>query len=371
MSINYLDFNTYLTQVKAILLDHYFYDGSGASPTAFGYYYATDTNPAGGLTGNKVRGFYFDLFGGGGNVSTYQQAPSISPNGNSGTWEERKADLADHIRTEGRLLDADLYTSTENCEEGLIGVIDIHHLGGIGSSPSPTVWGAQGAMFNIVYSRYQCLHDLSIAVNDDALTGFTQDFYYAAWVNAVFHITAGHLCLNNGARSDGTWLPIVPLATPGFGTCGLFVTLTMIKSFIAKMDATPLIRSYMRAGTRMRPLPASWEGDYMDSGFMLATYLAHAQGDASVFTSSSVWVDPATGDIGIVLTSAITGNVAYNIYMDAEAYDLDPTRVHVLYRRVGAVRTELVRFTDVLDYDHTIVFDLVAASCELLEVVQL
>ena len=380
MALTYLDFCNYLNTVKLITKDHFIYNGSGVSPTAFGYIYATDTNTAGGLTGNKPRGFYFDLFGGGGNVSTFQQTPSLTPNGNNGEWEARKRELAEYWRTYARLIDADFYTSTENCEEGLIGVIDIHHLGGIGSSPTPDVWGAQGWSFNIVYSLYQCFNDLSVSVNDGALISTAQDFYYAAWVNAVFHITSGHLCINNGARADGSFLPICPVFPVTFGSSGLYITMVLMRSCIDKMDATPMIRNYMRGGFRMRPLPASWEGDYMDSGKMLATYLATAVStdDISIYVSSSVWVlagvdddYPTIGALGIVITSAHTADVVYNIYMQAEAYDLDPTRVHVLYERIGAVRTELKRFTDVLDYDYTIVFDFVSAPCVLLEVVQL
>jgi len=165
--------------------------------------------------------------------------------------------------------------------------------------------------------------------------------------------------------------------------CPMFYMIVWIKGMIAKMDETPMIRTYMRKGFRMRPLPESWEGDYVESGQMLSTFLAFQQAELSIYYSSSVWMLPEADDdypltdhcIGIVITGASTeATHDYNIYMQAEAYDLSPTTVKALYRRVGtggSSRTEVARFTDVLDYTATLVFDGVTAPCDLYEIVTL
>jgi hypothetical protein len=121
----------------------------------------------------------------------------------------------------------------------------------------------------------------------------------------------------------------------------------------------------------------SWEGDCMASGRPLSSYLAHAQGlDFNIYTSTSVWMNPDadlhfadSNNIGIVLTSVHTDDVPYKIHIDSEAYGLDPTRLHILVSRLGNVRTELARFSDLLDYDFTSIFDFLGAHCVLLEIV--
>jgi len=381
MALNYLDYSQYPSEVKAIFRDVFLYDGTGASPTVFGYYWAT--SPVAPFTGNKIQGFYFDLFGGGGGLSQFQLAPSIDPNGAVATWELTKADFASYLRGQMRGEDPDFYTSTENCEEGLIGVMDFHHMGGIGESPSPTDWGALVGGFGIVYSRYQCMFDLSIALNDACFTTgspSTQAAYYTCWLQASFHYTGGHLALHNQARGDGSFYQLVPIEPASIANCPMLYMLVWTASMIAAMNATPAIKRYMHGGFKQRPLPASWEGDYVESGQMLATYVAFAQNQLATFYYSSVWMNPdADADflstdhcIGIIITGAATEpSTTYNIYMQAEAYDLSPTTVKALYSRVGAVRTELTRFTDVLDYDVEVEFGGVLAPCDLYEIVTL
>lgn len=382
MALNYLDYSQYQDDVNLIHADIFRYNGSGTHPDAFGYYYATD--PV-GLAGNKIQGYYLDLFGGGGGLSIFQFAPSLNPNGVVPDWETKKRAFTSYQRTAMRLLDSDFYFSTENCEEGLIGVIDIHHSGGIGESPSPTDWGQYVGSFGIVYSRFQCMFTLAIALNDACFTTgspSTQAQYYTTWVQAQFHFTGGHMAFHNQARGDGSFYQLVPLEPPGIANCPMYYMLVWMQGMVTKMDETPMIRKYMRLGLRMRPLPESWEGDYVESGSMLSTYLATVQSVLSIYYTSSVWILPEADDdypltsacIGIVITGAATEEThTYNIYMQAEAYDLSPNTVKVLYQRVGATRTELTRFTDVLDYDHEVVFDSLnfQAPCDLLEIVTL
>lgn len=370
MPVAFMDFVNYYATVKAIHKDIYQYDGGGTSPTAFGYYLEP--------TANRARGFYFDLFGGGGNLSIYQHAPSLDPNGSSGQWETNKAGLAAYIRTQLRVIDSAIYTSTENCEEGLIGSIDIMHAAGIGSSPEPKVWGQLGFTFAIVYSRAQCLFDLAIALNTSANDTLqipsTQTVFYTTWINAGFHYTGGHLCINNGFASG----IVVPTNPPTLANCPMYYTLVFIKSVIAAMNATPAIRTYMHSGFRMRPLPASWEGDYMESGQPLSSYLVNQQTNTDVYISSSVWLNPAadsdytgtSGCLGIIITSASTSNVTYNLSLDSECYGLDPSRIKILYSRAGAFRTEVTRFIVALDYDIAITFNGTDAPVLVYEVVQ-
>lgn len=372
MAVTHFDWANYLTSVKAIIKDVIRYQGGGASGSALlGYY----RQPA----ANRWRGYYWDLYGGGGNLSTFQHSPGLNPNGNSGDWEPNKSELADYEREQMRALDSGFYQTTENCEEGLIGGgFDVMHIGQLGETSGEVgrKWGQLASLFTVVYSRYQCLLNLGVTLNSTTFVDSSQQGYYASWVNASFHSTGGHLCLSNGVVTGR----LVPTDPPTLGNCLNFYLLTFIKSIITKMNATPSIRTYMRTGLRCRPLAASWDGDYLESGTGLSDYLVQEVStslSAAVYVSSSVWLNPAADAdypttancIGIVITSASTQNYTYNIAIDAEAYDLDPTRVHVLYSRVGAVRTELARFTDELDYDLSIVFDGSTAPCILLEIV--
>jgi len=371
MPVTHFDWANYQTTVRNIFKDIYSYDGLGASAVAFGYWRQTT---------NRIRGFYFDLYGGGGNLSSFQAAPSLDPNGNSGDWEPNKALVASEVRTHMRTLDPDFYFSTENAEEGLIGAFDIHHVGGIGDSSqaSDNIWGSNLWMFGVVYSRFQALYDLALTLNDTAFQNPSQQVYYAVLMSSVFHGTGGHVCISNGIEGQ----VIIPTDPPTQGNCTLYYLVVSMQSFIAAMDATPVIRTYMRTGYRMRPLPASWEGDYIESGRGMFQFLADevGAGNQGVFVCSSVWLNPAADPdfpatsscLGIVISSVSTeATLTYNIYIDSEAYDLVPDRPKALYLRTGASRTEIARFTDVLDQDITITFNGTSAPFYLYEIVQL
>ncbi len=368
MAATHFDFANYLADCKAIMKDVLQYDGLGASATAFGYWRRTVT---------KIKGYYWDLYGGGGNLSSFQAAPSIDPNGNSGDWEANKAELALYQRTQMRVLDAAFYQSTENAEENLIGSgFDMMHVGGIGDL-DVTLWGVNAQLFTVVYSRYQCLMNLAVTLNETTFDGDTQQGFYTAWINATFHATGGHFCISNGNETGGVLCPTDPpqLGQPNFRICAFIATAML------KVDTTPAIRTYMQRGWRMRPLPASWEGHAISLNLSAAGYAQEGRADGptphSVF--SSVWMNPAadadfpstSNCIGIVISSCGLASLTYNIYMDSEAYDLVPHRTKVLYLRVGAARTEITRFTETLDYDATITFDGATAPMYLFEVVQL
>lgn len=376
MAVTHFDFSNYMTDAKAIFKDILRYQGGGASADPLLGYYRQPT-------ANRFRGWYWDLYGGGGNLSTFQATPALNPNGNSGDWEPNKAEIALDARTQMRALDAAFYQSTENCEEGLIGSgFDVMHTGGIGDVPGEVGnnWGCIASLFTVVYSRYQCMLNLAITLNETTFTVGGQDAFYSAWINAEFHVTGGHFCLSNGIVT-GLLCPTDP---PVFGQPN-FRIVAYIATALAKVTATPIIKKYMQRGFRMRPLPESWEGHQLELNVGIGDYCQ--RGSAGVLTDypspfyifSSVWLNPAADDnfpstsncIGIVISSSGIENLTYNIYMESEAYDLVPERVKVLYQRVGAVRTELTRFTETLDYDASIVFDGATAPLYLFEIVQL
>ncbi len=360
------DFANYLTDIKAIIKDLFQYNATGVSITAFGYY----RQPA-----NKIRGFYWDFFSGG-VFHFIQHSPSITPNGNVAGWEANKRAVAIYARDQMRVLDSAFYMTSEAPEEGLIGAFDALHLGTVGTVRND--YGQFFPGFQICYGRYQGLLDLSVNFNDGAVNGTSvptdQSDFYVRLLNASFHATGGRLCLNNH-----TQYMVVPIDPPTFFNCPAYIILIAVKSFIDKMTATPMIRKYMRRGFRQRPLPASWEGDYIESGQSLYDFVGFRSGSAGTYYTSSVWMLPdadadfasTSHNIGIVISGVLTATNTYNIYMDARAYNLSPTSIKVLYSRLGAVRTEVARFTDVLDIDITVTFDGVSAPLLLYEVVQL
>src|SRR5688572_5991580 len=184
MAVTYFDFPNYLSSIKAIVKDIFQYDGMGASATAFGYHRLMSPPP---------HGFYWDLYGGGGNVGTQQHAPSLTTNGNNGDWESAKNELVEYQREQMRAsLDPDFYQSTEAPEEGLIPGFDFMHMGQLGEVHNDD-WGSNMALFNIVYSRYCCLFNLGVTLNTDATDYFTipstQSAFYVMWVNWAFHET--------------------------------------------------------------------------------------------------------------------------------------------------------------------------------------
>lgn len=374
MAATNFDWANYLTTVKAIIKDVFQYDGTGPGSGlgAFGLWRAPSAN--------RWRGHYWDLYGGAGNLSVFQLSPSVDPNGNHGDWEANKAELALYERTQMRALDAGFYQTTENVEEGLIGSgFDFMHLGVIGELVGLSQWGANVGSFSIVYSRFQCMFNLGITFNDVFFQDASQVIFYTMWVNFSFHQTGGHLSVSNPVVTG----IVVPTDPPTLLNNNNFFLLVFMKSVIDKMNATPAIRTYMRTGYRMRPLPHSWEGHYADSGKELAAYLAEGStngtspSDARLF--SSVWWNPAadadypatSNCYGIVITSCLTASTTYRIQIEANELDMPPTSVKVLYSRVGAVRTELTRFTESLDYTATITFDGATAPVLLFEVVQL
>lgn len=367
MTLQVFDVANYKTQIEAILKDVLTYNATGSSPTAFGYYRQTT---------NKPRGFYFDVWGG--SFHAMQYAPSVTPNGNSGDWENNKRDVAIYLRDQMRVLDSDFFTTTEAPEEGQVGAFDAMHLGLLGLFPSTIQVGQFSPLFQVVYGRYQSLLTFGNTLNETA-TALTpipssQAAYYTIILNASFHATGGKLCVTNF-----TLVPIVPTNPPTISNCPMYYMLAFIKGMITNMTATPMIRTYLRSGHRQRPLAQSWEGDMLVSGEDLYGFFARRSGEVNSYNSSSVWLNPdadpdyplTSNCIGIVITSALPSTITYPISMDAVAYGLSPTQIKVLYSRVGSTRTELTRFTDRLDYTPTIVFDGTNPPTALLEIVTL
>ena len=368
MSLTHFDFANYLSDIQAIIKDVQQYDGSGTEPTAFGYFLQPSSN--------RARGFYYDLWGGGAHLLQY--APSVDPNGNTVDWEANKVTLSTYLRTQMRDAgggnDSAFYQTTEAPEEHLIPAFDAVHLGTFGTLND--TYGGGTFLYSVVYSRFQCLLDLSVTLNTTATAPTpipsSQNIYYTAWVAKIWHETGGHLCINNTTSAV-----LIPTNPPTLANCPMFYMLAFMKSIIDKVAATPAIKTYMQRGWRMRPLEDSWYGDLIESGDTLAAYLASNVTDTWV--NHSIWLNPSADSdfastsncIGIVITSHDTNDHTLNLYMQSEAYDLSPTSVKVLYTRVGNVRTEVTRFTDVLDYDITVAFDGSQAAVLLYEVVQL
>lgn len=348
-----------LATIKAIIADIHGYNGTliGGGSDNIGYYTQ--------LFGAAPRGWYYDLWGGGGVLFNYD--PAVDPNGNIGTWEINKNALTVYLRDRMRAVDPAFYFSTENCEEAMIPSVDVMHIGDLFSAETGVFDGA----FSVVYSRYQCLIDLSITLNQNAVDPAlgipsSQYAFYLGWVVWMWHETGGHVCINNGQN-----IPLISVDPPTIANCPEYILLVGAKRLIERLDSNADMKNYMQRGIRMRPLPASWEGTYLEAGLKLKDWIAGQMNSAvnpQHMICSSVWQNVETGSIGIVLTNHETMNLVYHIHVEAAAYDLNPGSVYALYRNVAGVRTEVKRFTDILDYDHTLGFDAVSLTCDLLEI---
>jgi hypothetical protein len=342
-NIAYFDCANNHATIKAIVTDILNYNAAGSSPSAFGYYRQTV---------NKPHGYYWDFWGGGGNLLTY--SPSVSPNGNTGDWESGKKTISDYVRAAMVAIDANFFQTTEGCEEHLIPSFDAMHVtGDIG-------FGRRAELFSIVYSRYQPIFELDVSLSASAVTDIPNSnyLYYTGTIAWIFHQT-GHLCLKNE-----TGLKIVPTNPPNLSNCAFFYSLEFMRLLIANVGTTTAILTYMHEGYRLRPLEDAIEGDLIDD----EDWQTNLFGTAAPLISS-VWRNATTGDTGIVVTNHHTATQTLRIRMEATAYELDPGAVHILYRNVGGVRSELTRFTDSLDYSLTTSYYLAGTVCELFEVV--
>lgn len=363
----YFDLEAYQNDVTDIVTDMILYNGTGSNPEVLGYYRNVT---------NKPRGWYLDLWGGGGVLLNYD--PALSPNGNTGAWETRKSQIGSDVRDAVRAVDANAYFITENTEQGIIPSMDVACSG---SAPGGTDAGQTLDLFGTVFSRFQCILELGVVFTTASLTDSTpssQYVLYLSWHMFRWHENGGHFCMTNG-----TGVPVCPVDPPSISNCPEYPLLVAILRCLSRFSTVPAMKTYMRHGLRMRPLPSSWVGDYLEGGLQLVTWLNNNAANAVTpanLINHSVWkhVDGAangiaTNDIGIVITSHREANQTFNIYMRSEAYDLSPTAIKVLYKRNNSTgnREEVTRFTDILDYDVTLTYDGSGPAVDLYEVVTL
>ena len=299
------------------------------------YNYMLTTTPIGTTTPIRPKGFYLDQLCG---YGTYPEGVGTAGDcfvlwmdsknavagdyGNTGDTHEGRRLVSDLIRTTMRAIDPDLTFSSEACEEAHLGKLDMMHAGSdYGSIKGPTVF-----TLPIVYNQYQRFSTLDTVIDPANAGGMAQEAmritntsyhrgYPLAWsIGFSSYISdpgfdnpqypARHFIdyatastLPNGAPvvADSLGHHIISDSnTTNISPHG--IVLTWLKKLY---DSMSWVDDY-RLGEILRPLPGSVDVSRIKSGqndiYFYNTTLATQM--------QSVWLNPVTGNIGILITEA-------------------------------------------------------------------
>jgi hypothetical protein len=301
------------------------------------------TTPIGTTTPTKPKGFYLDQLCG---YGTYAEGVGSAGDcfvlwldgknavagdyGNTGDTHEGRRLVSDLIRTTMRGIDPDMTFSSEACEEAHLGKIDMMHAGsdhGSNSGKGPTVF-----TFPIVYNQYQRMSTLDTVIDPANAGGMAQEAmritntsyhrgYPLAWnisfsaylSDAAFdnpqypmrhfidYATAPVNASNVATTVNSTGQHIVSSSTT--------VNITphgIVLAWLKKLyDSMTWVDDY-RLGEMLRPLNNSVDIARIKSGqndiyFYNVTLATQMQ---------SAWLNPVTGNIGILITEAYPGRAS-------------------------------------------------------------
>ncbi|HYC76677.1 MAG TPA: DUF6259 domain-containing protein [Planctomycetota bacterium] len=262
-----------------------------------------------GTSLDHPRGWYFDFFGGGGQVQNYGTPDATCTGcarGNDGKYSGGKRLMAAKCRESITECDAAGYTMTESSEESLIQVVDLHGTTAAWGKPYgvywlfPSVYGDLQRSLNIVPSQ---IDDTLLADYGPGtgLVGAAEMIAQARVLQVAFHAT-GMLSLPR-IEGDKTWIAdaasYVLAAGPG-NTAPFLANPHAIPLFAIKAihDRLSGYRPFVE-GRRLRPLPNSWEGDFVDADLPVGIW-SHTGGAANVM--SSLW-SAADGTVGLLVTN--------------------------------------------------------------------
>jgi hypothetical protein len=349
------------------------------------------TTPIGTTTPIRPKGFYLDQLCG---YGTYPEGVGTAGDcfvlwmdsknavagdyGNTGDTHEGRRLVSDLIRTTMRAIDSDLTFSSEACEEAHLGKLDMMHAGSdYGSSKGPTVF-----TLPIVYNQYQRFSTLDTVIDPANAGGMAQEAmritntsyhrgYPLAW-NIGFSSYISDPGFDNPqypARHfiDYATASTLPNGAPviadslghhiisGSNTTNISahgIVLTWLKKLY---DSMSWVDDY-RLGEILRPLPGSVDLARIKSGqndiYFYNTTLATQM--------QSVWLNPVTGNIGILITEAYPARKsAFKIVMNSIGWPLWNGTKYI-YKNNGVNRVLIGTTTS-----NTIRVDLVLTGMEI------
>ena len=307
------------------------------------YNYMLTTTPIGTTTPTRPKGFYLDQLCG---YGTYAEGVGSSGDcfvlwmdsknaaagdyGNTGDTHEGRRLVSDLIRTTMRGLDADMTFSSEACEEAHLGKIDMMHAVsdfGPTLAKGPTVF-----TFPIVYNQYQRFATLDTVIDPANAGGMAQEAMRIT--NSSYHRgyplawNIGFSSYLGDAAFDNPQYPMrhfIDYATASLNSANEAVVTNsngqhiisnstttnitphgIVLAWLKKLyDSMSWVDDY-RLGEMLRPLKGSVDLARIKSGqndiyFYNVTLATQMQ---------SAWLNPVTGNIGILITEAYPGRAS-------------------------------------------------------------
>jgi len=339
-------------------------------------YIRTAPSSIGGATPLVPAGYYLDQVVGTG--TTYDPVSAdcyvlnldrknavVGTYGNTGGFSTGKGTALASMRATTRATTAGFTFSAEACEEAALGKLDVMHAGGDFS----TIVGFACYTFPIIYGQYQRLANLAIQF-DPADSG-TVPQASAKITGGSFHrgypLSWGFgfsAALNEPYLELYHRKHLMDYATAPVTGSGYYVTPTIennnkhIVSTRTTLNLTPqgilvnwlkILRESMsfvdtyRRGEMLRPLPGSADLRRIQSRMKEVDFYSSDPYFGSFMQSA--WRDPATGNIGIIITMAFPAwTLPFTIKIDNEGWPL-PAGTKYLYRNDGVTRTMIHSFT--------------------------
>jgi hypothetical protein len=280
--------------------------------------------------------------------------------GNIGTYHAGKRTIASNLLTTLRASDSDFAFSSEAVEEALLGKIDMMHV--IGDFDG----GRACFLWNMVYSQYQRTAHLGITIDPakpevsvfNAMWVTNDSYHKGLPLSLNYSFSSGltdtaynqppypmrHMVDNGTAALDSSSVPIRTDASGKFliqtGVTPNIAPWGYVLGWFKQLHSSMSWIDDYRLGEPLRPLPGGVEmrrlaANTSDMAFYVTTQATQMQ---------SIWLNPITGNIGIIITEAYPNNAStFGVSIDSIGWPLW-TGIKYVYRFDGVTRIPIGQF---------------------------